>query len=253
MKPVRAILICALGLTVSACASVDTVTRGSPYEQTPNGAVPLNTDFAAVEHPDALTVTAAAHEMSLTDTPAASQAQALTLEPGKSPVHVNSIAVRVSRDLKVSEANSYYPGGDIVWRGDPIGDRHAQVQKIFEDAIMKGVQPLDGPAEVDLFIDVKRFHALSEKARYTVGGLHSITFDLAIKDPKTGELVVPVREIKADLDAFGGRQAVMADARGETQKVRISNHLAEVIRQELTNPEGYKNAHLGFFQLVNNL
>lgn len=114
-------------------------------------------------------------------------------------------------------------------------------------------KPLDGAAGVDLVIDVKRFHAITEKARYTVGGVHNIVFDLAIKNPETGELVVPVRTIKADLDAFGGRQAVLADARGDTQKVRITNHLAEVIRQELSNPEGYQNAQLGFFQLVNSL
>ncbi len=246
MKPVRAIALVALGLTVSACASVDPVSRNAPYEQVPNEGVPTNYDFGAVENPEALTVTAAAHDTSLTDNP-------VLIEQGKAPVHVKTVAVSVPRELRVSEANSYYPGGDIVWRGDPIGDRHAQVQKIFEDAMVKGVEPLDGPVAVDLLIEVKRFHAISEKARYTVGGLHSITFDVAIKNTETGELVVPVRTVKADLDAFGGRAAILADERGDTQKVRITNHLSEVIRQELSNPEGYKNASLGFFQLVNNL
>ncbi|MEX0286939.1 MAG: DUF6778 family protein [Paracoccaceae bacterium] len=246
MKPVRAILLVALGLSVSACANVQEVTRNAPYETTPGTAVPVGTDFAAVENPDALTVTAAARDTSLTDT-------SQVLQAGTSPVTVQSVAVRVSRKLKVNEANSYYPNGDIVWRGDPIGDRHAQVQKIFEDSMMKGVESLNGPVPVDLVIDVKRFHGVSEKARYTVGGVHSITFDLAIKNAETGELIVPVREIKSDLDALGGKQAVLADSRGETQKIRVSNHLAEVIRQELTNPEGYKNANLGFFQLVNSL
>ena len=45
----------------------------------------------------------------------------------------------------------------------------------------------------------------------------------------------------------------MAEARGLTQKVRISGHLAEVIRQEMTEPEGYKNASMGFYQLLNRL
>lgn len=246
MKPVRAIAFLMLGLSVTACASVESVTRGTPYEQVPNQGVPVGHDFSIVEQTEALTVTAAARETSLTDTP-------VLTEIVNAPLHVETIAVRVPRELKVNEANSYYPSGDIVWRGDPIGDRHAQVQKIFEDALMQGVKPLDGAAGVDLVIDVKRFHAITEKARYTVGGVHNIVFDLAIKNPETGELVVPVRTIKADLDAFGGRQAVLADARGDTQKVRISNHLAEVIRQELSNPEGYQNAQLGFFQLVNSL
>ena len=51
----------------------------------------------------------------------------------------------------------------------------------------------------------------------------------------------------------GGQQAILADARGETQKVRITNHLTEVIRQELSNPEGYKNASRGFIQILNNI
>ena len=66
-------------------------------------------------------------------------------------------------------------------------------------------------------------------------------------------MIVPIRTVKADLDAFGGQQALQAEARGLTQKVRITNHLAEVIRQELTNAEGYKNANLGFYQLLNNI
>lgn len=32
-----------------------------------------------------------------------------------------------SSDLSVSESNSYYPNADVVWRGDPIGDRIQQI------------------------------------------------------------------------------------------------------------------------------
>jgi len=246
MNAFRLIALMGLGLSVTACATVDTPTRNAPYEQLPSNAVPVGTDFSNTEQPEALTVTKAAMEMPLAGDP-------LAIVPGQAPVHVEQLSVYVPRSLKVSEANSYLPKGDIVWRGDPIGDRHAQVQKIFEDALLTGVQPMSGPIPVNLEIKVTRFHAMSEKARYTTGGLHSITFDLAIKSVETGELLVPVRTIRADLDGFGGRQALLADARGETQKVRISNHLAEVIRQELSNPEGYANANLGFFQMLNNI
>ena len=157
------------------------------------------------------------------------------------------------RSLKVSEANSYIPRGDIVWREDPIGDRHAQVQKIVQDAMARGVTPLNGPVKADLHIQVDKFHALTEKARYTTGGVHAITFQMALKDAETGELLVPAKTVRADLDAFGGKQALQAEARGLTQKVRITNHLAEVIRQELSNPEGYKNASLGVIQLMNRM
>jgi len=236
MKSVKTILLLGMGLAVSACATQDITTRNTPFEELPNTNVATPTGYE-ITQPDAATVRTAIP----------------SVVAGQSLVSVNSVVVRVPRSLKVSEANRYLPAGDIVWREDPIGDRHAQVQKIFQDAMSKGVSNLNGPVGVDVDIQVSRFHALTEKARYTTGGVHAITFDLAIKHPETGALLVPIRTVRADLDAFGGRQALAAEARGLTQKVRISNHLAEVIRQELSNPDGYKNATLGFYQLLNNI
>lgn len=218
MKTARIFLLLGLGLFVSACASVEVPSRNALSEPLPSVAGAL-----------------------------------VAVVPGQSPVSVNSVVVRVPGSLKVSEANLFLPNSDIVWRGEPIGDRHAQVQKIFQDAMTKGVASLSGPVKVDIDIQVRRFHALTQRARYTVGGVHSITFDLAIKDLKTGALLMPVRTVRADLNGFGGSRALAAEARGQTQKVRISDHLAEVIRQELSNPEGYKNASLGFMQALNNM
>lgn len=240
MKSAKIFLLLSLGLIVSACASVDVPTRNKAFEQLPTDAVATPQGYRTAQ-PD-------------TDAISVDDVNRIpSIVAGQSLVSVGAVMVRVPRSLKVSEANRYLPAGDIVWREDPIGDRHAQVQKIFADAMANGVAKLDGPVEVDVEILVRRFHALTEKARYTTGGLHSITFDLAIKGPKTGALLVPVRTVRADLDAFGGQQALRAEARGLTQKVRISTHLAEVIRQELSNPDGYKNASLGFYQLLNNI
>ncbi len=238
MKTAKIILALGLGLVVSACASVEVPTRNTPFEPLPNTAVTTPAGYEATQPNVA---------------PNTSADAVSAIVAGQSLVSVNSIVVRVPRSLKVSEANRFLPRGDIVWRGDPIGDRYAQVQTIFQTAMTKGVTTLDGPVNVDIDIQVQRFHALTEKARYTTGGVHAITFDLAIKDPATGELLVPIRTIKADLDGFGGSQAIQAEARGLTQKVRITNHLAEVIRQELSNPQGYENASLGFYQMLNSL
>jgi len=41
-------------------------------------------------------------------------------------------------------------------------------------------------------------------------------------------------------------------AHGQTQKVRITQHLAGVIHQELTKPETYKDASAGFVQMLYN-
>jgi hypothetical protein len=168
-------------------------------------------------------------------------------------MRVTEINVLVPQTLKVSERNSYYPGGDIVWRGDAIGNRHQQVKAIFDTALSQGTAQMDGIVPVRLDIRVDRFHALTEKARYTIGGVHSIIFVLQIRDLSTGLALGEPRLVKADLDAFGGQQALRAEARGQTQKVRITNHLAEVIRQELSNEEGFKNPKLGLIQALNNI
>jgi len=47
---------------------------------------------------------------------------------------IQTIRIDVPRTLEVSEKNRFYPGGDIVWRGEPMGDRYMQVGAIFEDA-----------------------------------------------------------------------------------------------------------------------
>jgi hypothetical protein len=168
-------------------------------------------------------------------------------------MRVTEINVLVPQTLKVSERNSYYPGGDIVWRGDAIGNRHQQVKAVFDTALSQGTAQMDGIVPVRLDIRVDRFHALTEKARYTIGGVHSIIFVLQIRDLSTDLALGEPRLVKADLDAFGGQQALRAEARGQTQKVRITNHLAEVICQELSNEEGFKNPKLGLIQALNNI
>lgn len=171
----------------------------------------------------------------------------------KSPVSVQRITVAVPETLRVSEANRYYPSADIIWREDPIGNRYKQVQTIMQDAMAKGTDGLDGELPVRLHIEVRRFHALTEKARYTIGGVHAVRFVYVLEDARTGVRLTEPRTVQADLEAFGGAQAIAAEARGVTQKSRITDHLAEVIRQELTRPKGYKNPQLGLFQAINQI
>ena len=149
---------------------------------------------------------------------------------------VTELRVVVPRDLRVSEANVYYPLGDIVWRGEAIGDRHVQVRDLMGEAFQRGTALLEGVQPVMVDINVVRFHSLTEKARYTVGGVHSIKFEMTVRDAATGDVIVPTRMINSDLPALGGRSAIEADRAGETQKKRISDHLAFLIQQELTRP-----------------
>ncbi|MEL7013603.1 MAG: DUF6778 family protein [Pseudomonadota bacterium] len=216
MTPMKLIFGLVAGLALSACA-------GAPVETTRN-------------------------------VPGTASADQLASAPVPSSFNIVSVLVDVPRTLEVSERNRFYPGGDIVWREDPLGDRHAQVQRIVENAMVQGVRQLTpGTVPAELYIEMTRFHALTEKARYTVGGVHSIQFMMSLRDPQTGELFGEPKFVKADFDALGGQAAVRAEQAGNTQKVRITNHLIGVINAEMTKPGGYVAENLGFFGALNQL
>jgi len=127
---------------------------------------------------------------------AAQQSAQVAFMPNAS---INSITVDVPNSLTVSEANSYFPRGDIVWRGDIFGDRHEQVKTIIERSAAQLKQSLTGTRPVDLHIRVTRFHGLSEKARYSTGGVHNINFILTVTDPATGVILRGPKTVVSNL------------------------------------------------------
>jgi len=149
-------------------------------------------------------------------------------------MRVVGLDIKVPRSLVVSEADSYKPAADIVWRGDPFGDRYAQVKAIFEEGIGRGVRSLQGNLPVVVHIEVRKFHALTERTRYSVGGTHAIDFLLSVTNGRTGEVIIPPYLVSTRLKGYGGDKALAAERIGLTQKVRITAHLAGLIRQELT-------------------
>lgn len=151
-------------------------------------------------------------------------------------VNIVRVSVTVPESLTVSEANRYLPPEDIVWREDPMGDRREQVRVIVQAALEQGAAAVNGTRPAVLQVQMLRFHALTEKARYSVGGKHSIHFYMRVVDAETGAVIVPSRLIKTGLRAFGGKEAIEAVARGETQKVRITAYLAALIAEELRKP-----------------
>jgi len=217
VRPVLALIV-AVGL--SACASVDTASRNAPIAASLNA--PLDAGTAAAVAPS-------------------------------ETYKVTAINVTVPETLRVSEANRYYPSGDIVWREDPIGNRYQQVADIMRAGLERGVARVGGERPVILDVTVARFHALTEKARYTIGGVHAIQFDISLRDAESGSLIMPPRRIKADFDALGGAAAIAAESRGVTQKVRITNQLARVIQDELTRSDGYQQQATGLIGAINQL
>ena len=210
----RAAAALTFALGLGACASVDTATRDTP--------------------PTA----------SLIDTPDGAVAPS---------VQIVDIQVSVPRELRVSEANRYYPSGDIVWREDPIGDRHQQVADVVRDGLMMGAERIEGDIPVIVGVEVTRFHALTEKARYTIGGVHAIQFYMQLFDPETGAPLGEPHFVKADFDALGGQPAIQAEAKGITQRVRITQHLAKVLQDELTGEQGYHSQANGLIGALNQL
>ena len=153
-----------------------------------------------------------------------------------SQFNVAAINVIVPRSLKSSEANSFRPNADIVWRGEALGDRHVQVARIFNAAMTTGTAGMVSGRAVALDIEVARFHCLTEKTRFTVGGVHSLQFLLTVRDAATGEILQPARLVVADIKAAGGTKALAEDSSGRTQLVVVQERLAEVIRRELSVP-----------------
>jgi len=146
---------------------------------------------------------------------------------------VADVRVHVPSTLKVSEANLYMPDADIVWREDHFGDRRQQVSEIIDMAVSQAVLPLQGQREVFLDVELHRFHALTQKARATVGGVHNIAFSVSIRDAETEAVLVDAFPVEIKLKAYGGSKAIKSEMQGQTQKSRITNEIAKVMRKYL--------------------
>lgn len=150
---------------------------------------------------------------------------------------VAKVNVVVPGTLKVSEENSIKPRADIVWREGPYGNRYQQVKEIMEDGLTRGAKSLGGRTSVVLDVQLVRFHAQTERVRYSsLPSKHEIEFILTVRDANTGAVIVPAHMVNATLKALGGNAAVAADRAGITQRSRITEHLSQVIYSELSKP-----------------
>ena len=154
------------------------------------------------------------------------------------PVIIRSYDLRNLRfvakpDIIISEEDSFYPNAELVWRGDPRGPRVPQIGAMFQDAVTRKQNVLNGTTPVDIVITLRRFHGVTERTRRTVGGVYNITFDMTVVDAQSGEVIEPARRIVGNLDAPGGRRAHALADNGQTEKVRVTDFLTGLLRQEL--------------------
>lgn len=154
--------------------------------------------------------------------------------PVAAAYRVQRVNVIVPKTLEVSEENVFLPRADIVWHGDPIGDRHAQVKSVIDEAARRGVRGMTSGASVVVDIEILRFHALTPKTRYTVGGNFATRFLLTVKDARTGQVIDGPRLVVADCPASGGQKALDEERRGITERVVIVDHVSGVIARELS-------------------
>lgn len=143
---------------------------------------------------------------------------------------VADVEVSVPTTLAVSEAETFLPTADIVWREDPAGNRYEQVAAIMEAAIRQGASGLSGSRPVRLDVVMSRFHAMTFTAETRApGGVHDIEFTITARDAKTGAVLAGPEYIEASFPAMTGATMATARARGDTQKAQITRHVARTI------------------------
>ncbi len=143
--------------------------------------------------------------------------------------NVVGVSVNVPDELTTTEENSYTPNADIVWHGEPRGDRRAQVAAILRDGIARGSRDLNGAQNVKLNVQLQEFHAVTPIARERApSAVHNISYIIQVTDARTGQIISAPEQIRADLEAYTGLRAVEATFNGQTQKVRITDHLERV-------------------------
>jgi hypothetical protein len=149
--------------------------------------------------------------------------------------HLAGLAFSTLPDLSVSEANTFYPAADVVWHGDPSGDRIAQIEALFAEAARRNMADDSRNADQRVVLDVKlvRFHGLTNRTQFSTGGVYNIIFDLTMRDAATGEVIEPTRRVVADLDAWGGNTNALLEAEGITQKKRVTDFLTTVLAEQL--------------------
>ncbi len=144
--------------------------------------------------------------------------------------HVHNIRVVVPADLTVSNRNTYAPDADIVWHGDlESGSRRKQVATILTEGIEKAAGNLDGPRPVEIQARLEHFHAVTPAAvSRAPAAVHNIAYTIQIIDDETGMALTAPQYIQADLEAYVGASAITAAIQGQTQRVRITDHIASV-------------------------
>lgn len=146
---------------------------------------------------------------------------------------VVDVQADVPRTLTTTDRNGQMPNVDLIWTEEGRGDVYAQVEAIMEESMAQAASRLrssiKGNRPVIIRTEQTQFHSLTQKARDKIGGIHNVDFILTVVDANTGELLAGPAIIEADVTAFGGSEAEEHVALGQTMRVRIIDHVSDVI------------------------
>jgi hypothetical protein len=160
---------------------------------------------------------------------------------------VQQVISTVPEYLTVSNDNTYAPNADIVWHGDPYGDRKEQVAAILKEAVTAASSPLKGPRGVAISTQMLHFHGVTPIATNRApGAVHNIAFRIQVFDARTREPLTGAATIDADLEANVGASAVTAAVAGQTERIRIVDHLTRVVQGWLGIGPDQRRTFTGF-------
>lgn len=153
---------------------------------------------------------------------------------------IEKVTVRVPGSLSVSRnPDDRFPDTDIVWWGDPAeaqgGSRYAQVAVLVAESARDAATSFHGPRAVELELEVKRFHAVTPASRELgAWGTHDIHLTAVVRDQLTRAELARDDDLTLSFPALQRGEAKAADARGETQRVRVEARLTDFLRDWLT-------------------
>lgn len=156
---------------------------------------------------------------------------------------VTDVRAIVHGNRTVSDDNVLIPIADIVWHGEPAGDRKAQVAEIVAEGTRAAAAPLARGRPVEIHIAVDRFHGVTPVAvNRSPAAVHDIVFRIAVVDRRTREVLVPPERVTASLVAHTQTNAILSRLKGETERQRIVDHVAEVVAGWLgTGPDARRS------------
>ncbi|MEM6634886.1 MAG: DUF6778 family protein [Pseudomonadota bacterium] len=143
--------------------------------------------------------------------------------------NVVGISVDVPESLEISESDTFAPRADIVWHGDEVGDRREQIAAIVEEGVERGASGLNGSVPVTIGVRIVRFHGVTPRSiNAAPGAVHNIQMNAQVWSADGTTPLTQPELIIADLEALVGSAAIAAAEEGQTQKVRVTDHIARV-------------------------